>query len=293
MTGDVIEGFQVQAKGTPAMSVTIVQGTAGVTTGTYPDSFRYWIANDTTTGTPAGESVTISPASASNPRITTVGAFVNESQTFATSPVNQPGGWTAFAVDGSPNASPSGPNSSAIQSAVGAGNPYIILADVLVGTNVTQINSGNITDRRNMMYPIATGPGIFGANGAMVSWTPTMTNLSIGNGSIDARAVQVGKVVKFRMLITLGSTSSVGTNPTFTLPVTSVATPNSLFPLGTCFIDNNGGSGFNGFFTWQSTTVAGFRSWDVNNNSVSLTATAPVTWASGYKLYGEGEYEAA
>lgn len=149
LTGDVIEGFQVQAKATPNMSVTVGQGSAGISSGTYPDNFRYWIANDTTSGSPAGESVTITTASSSNPRIDTIVAYVNEGGTFSTSPVNQPGGWTAAAVAGTPASSPSAPSGATIQSAIGAGNPYIVLANVLVGTSVTQINSGNITDLRS------------------------------------------------------------------------------------------------------------------------------------------------
>lgn len=134
------------------MAIVVGQGTAGITTGTYPTSFKYWIANTTTTGAPAGESVTITTASASNPRIDTIVAYVNESATFTASPVNFPTGWTAVAVAGTPNASPSAPSGATIQATVGAGNPYILLADVLVGTSVTQINTGNITDRRNMIF---------------------------------------------------------------------------------------------------------------------------------------------
>jgi len=54
------------------------------------------------------------------------------------------------AVAGTPNASPSAPSGATIQAAVGASNPYIVLANVLVGTSVTQINSSNITDLRTM-----------------------------------------------------------------------------------------------------------------------------------------------
>lgn len=131
------------------MTVVVGQGCAGIDAGTYPTSFKYWIANTTTTGTPAGESVTITTASASNPRIDTIVAYVNESATFTTSPVNFPTGFTLAAVAGTPNASPSAPSGATIQAAVGASNPYMVLADVLVGTSVTQINSGNITDRRS------------------------------------------------------------------------------------------------------------------------------------------------
>ncbi len=42
-----------------------------------------------------------------------------------------------ISVDGTPAASPSAPSSSTIQSAVGAGNPYIVLANVTVNSGAT------------------------------------------------------------------------------------------------------------------------------------------------------------
>jgi hypothetical protein len=130
------------------MSITVGQGTAGIPTGVYPNIYHYWIANTTTTGTPAGESVAISTADGSNPRITTIVGYVDQAASFNDSPANFPGGFTLAAVDGTPAGSPTAPSGATIQAAVGGSNPYIILADVLVGTGVTQINSGNITDRR-------------------------------------------------------------------------------------------------------------------------------------------------
>ena len=56
--------------------------------------------------------------------------------------------------------------------------------------------------------------------GTYTSWTPTLTNITIGNGTVTAAYVQIGKHIHAQIRITLGSTSTVGGNPGFSLPVT-------------------------------------------------------------------------
>jgi len=128
---------------------------------------------------------------------------------------------------------------------------------------------------------------------AWQSWTPTLTNLTLGNGSSVGTYIQIGKTVFFKWIFAIGTTSAVGTAPTISLPVTSVATPDVTFPLGTCIYDNNGGSGFNGLFMWASTTTTALYTLDTSNNFTAYSATNPTAYASGHKIYGQGVYEAA
>jgi hypothetical protein len=148
LTGDVIEGMQVQALASPAMSVIVGQGSCRISTGSYPSSYGYFGAIDTTTGSPAGESVTIGTAPTSNSRIDAVVAYVDTTITPSSGTANNPGMLKVVAVAGTVASSPSAPSNSTIQAAVGASNPYIKLANVLVGTNVIQINNGNVSDLR-------------------------------------------------------------------------------------------------------------------------------------------------
>jgi hypothetical protein len=140
----VIEGMAVAQSASPAMSINVANGSAAIPTGTYPSSYDYYVANNTS----GGESVTIATANTSNPRIDLIVCYVNLSATFSDSPVNNPGAMVYAAVAGTPGATPAAPNSSAIQTAIGASNPYLILGEVLVGANVTQILNSNITDLR-------------------------------------------------------------------------------------------------------------------------------------------------
>lgn len=132
-----------------------------------------------------------------------------------------------------------------------------------------------------------------GDNLTWTSWTPTWVNLTVGNGTNSFKYTRVGNTILFKGLFTLGGTSSIGTGPTFTLPVTSVATLNALFPIATFIYDNNGGSGFNGYIGHASTTTGKLYTWDTNNNLAQVTATVPTAFGTNHKLHIQGFYEAA
>ena len=52
------------------------------------------------------------------------------------------------------------------------------------------------------------------------TWSPSYSNLSVGNGTASAIYAYTGmKTVTAHWYLTLGSTSSVGTSPTLTLPI--------------------------------------------------------------------------
>ncbi|MGO4470326.1 hypothetical protein AB4Y95_00105 [Arthrobacter sp. M-10] len=169
--GDVIEGFQVVANGTPNMTVLVQPGSGRVTTGTYPASYGYLISHDTAL---PGESVTIATAAAS-PRIDYVLAYIDKSVAGSTSGgnVNNTNNVLKFAsVAGTPSGSPVVPTLSQIQTAIGPANPYIILAQVAVGASVSTITNPNITDLRvfaTSRNALALGSSSYVDNGCV--WT--------------------------------------------------------------------------------------------------------------------------
>lgn len=157
-TGDVFEGLNVAAQSSPNMTVKVNPGTAKITTGSTPSKQSYLVRLDTS----GGADVTITTANGSNPRRDLIVAYYDVAVIDASNP-NNPGALKFAAVAGTPAASPADPNSTAIQTAVGASNPYIILARVLVGTGVTQITSGNVTDLRVLAGPVVPDGSIDGS----------------------------------------------------------------------------------------------------------------------------------
>lgn len=144
LTGDVLgsTSLQVTQNSPAAMNVLILPGDFKIYTG----------ANYSYTGwNTANVTLTISTADLSNPRITTVVAYVDKSASTSASPPNNPGIIKVKAVDGTPGAIPVAPSGATIQSSVGAANPYIVLADVRVNAAVTSILTANITDRRTQL----------------------------------------------------------------------------------------------------------------------------------------------
>lgn len=122
------------------MNVTVAIGNGLISTGT---GFARRIATDAT------NTVSLTAASTANPRIDAVVAYIDNGVTPSTSVVDNTNGILKFkSVAGSPAATPVAPTASAIQSSVGAGNPYMVLAYVAVAKNATA--AGAITDVRKI-----------------------------------------------------------------------------------------------------------------------------------------------
>lgn len=122
------------------MNVTVAIGNGLISTGT---GFARRIATDAT------NTVSLTAASTANPRVDAVVAYIDNAVTPTTSVVDNTNGVLKFkSVAGSPAATPSAPTAQTIQSSVGAGNPYMVLAYVAVAKNATA--AGAITDVRKI-----------------------------------------------------------------------------------------------------------------------------------------------
>lgn len=118
------------------------------------------------------------------------------------------------------------------------------------------------------------------------AYTPTLSNVTLGNGTLSCAYVQFGKTVHFRIKLTLGSTSAITGAPTFTLPVTAVAA--RAFSFAASAYDSSAGNPHFGLDAMNTTTTVFFR-----QGNTSLSSTVPFTWATGDELYVSGTYEAA
>lgn len=129
------------------------------------------------------------------------------------------------------------------------------------------------------------------------SWSPTLTNLTLGSGgTVIAYYREVGKSVDFYFDFTFGTGSAVGTDPSFSLPVPV----SGMYPVGNS-------SSFPGFsvlldasVNWKqammqltSTTVVKFFYWNSVGSAQQITATVPHTWNAGDKFIASGTYRRA
>jgi hypothetical protein len=119
---------------------------------------------------------------------------------------------------------------------------------------------------------------------AWISYTPTTGNLTLGNGTISAEYNVVGKTIFLAIRFTLGSTSSITANPTFTLPSGFTSAPLSTFsPVGTGLATISSTS-----YIMTTVAISSNRVASVVNNSsgtyafaADISSTVPATWATG------------
>lgn len=137
-----------------------------------------------------------------------------------------------------------------------------------------------------------------GTGWTWASWTPTYTNLTVGNGTSTARFIQIGKTVFFRLSVVFGTTSAVSGSVTFTFPVTSIAytgtATTQTIAMGS--YNNAGTAVYQGGCIWASTTTANMLALKVDgtySQLVVLSATVPFTFGSGAEIFMQGSYEAA
>ena len=94
--------------------------------------------------------VAVNAASTANPRMDSVVAYIDKSVSASTSVVdNTDLGIVKFkSVAGTPASAPTAPSTATIQSSIGAGNPYMVLANVTVPKSSSAASSFTITDMR-------------------------------------------------------------------------------------------------------------------------------------------------
>jgi hypothetical protein len=149
-TGNVLDGGLLVTQNSPlAMNVEVSGGDARIPYSDY--AYTAWI--------PAGspETVTVTTANPSNPRIDRLVMYVDRGETPSSATANNPTLCKLMLVAGTPAGSPSRPSNGTVDTAV-SNNPYIDLADIRVNAGVTQITDANITDTRVLVgAPIADG----------------------------------------------------------------------------------------------------------------------------------------
>lgn len=135
-----------------------------------------------------------------------------------------------------------------------------------------------------------------GSTLAWQSWTPTLANITQGNGTLKCYYTQVGKIVFCRFYFLLGNTSAIGTGPTFTVPV-AANTRYDVQCVGHIMLeDASAGSntGVLGFNTSQTVMlISAMNAAGSYAIRQGITSTVPFTWTTSDYLAANFSYEAA
>lgn len=174
----------------------------------------------------------------------------------------------------------------------------------LVTVGGIQLNNGVITTA-NAVTATAIADGAVqpkalvagtGSGWAWASWTPSWTNLVVGNGTVTAKYVQIGKNVFYRVDLLLGTTTAVGSVPYFSLPVTMSAVSQNT-PIGMATYVDAATANYNGRVFRDSNNTDGLLVVDVVSGTygtpTALTASVPFAFGAADRIIADGFYEAA
>lgn len=210
-TGNVLDGGLLVTQNSPlGMNVKVSGGDARIPYSDY--AYTAWI--------PAGspETVTVTTANPSNPRIDRLVMYVDRGATPSSATANNPTLCKLMLVAGTPAGSPSRPSNGTVNTAV-SNNPYIDLADIRVNAGVTQITNANITDTRVLVgAPIADGAISFSKLLSTIFSGQVTTQANAGSAGGNMYYINLGGI---KMLWgTSASKTTSGVNSfAFTLPV--------------------------------------------------------------------------
>jgi hypothetical protein len=127
------------------------------------------------------------------------------------------------------------------------------------------------------------------------NYTPSWANFTAGSATVSAEFSMDGKTVNYRIGVTLNG-STMGSNPTYTLPVTSSTNHSTDDVIGQVGILDNGSDDYQGRSRWLTTTTAGLS---ISNaagtyiTEVGFSSTVPMTWTNNDRFTVNGSYKAA
>ena len=155
----------------------------------------------------------------------------------------------------------------------------------------TQLADGSVTtakiaDNTVTNAKLSTTAGEVG--GAWLTYTPTFTGFSLGNGTMTAKHTKIGKTIIGRIYIVAGSTSATTSAITFTLPTT---------PVGLASAEPIGQSSYKFFYgsvLYNATNTATIRWYTVSGSGIKeslFSSSSPDTMASGVIITINFTYE--
>jgi hypothetical protein len=153
--------------------------------------------------------------------------------------------------------------------------------------NMSYLKDTNSTEYYSGSAWVAVGA----SNPSWTTWTPTINNLTQGNGTLTARYIQVGKVVNFFISFTFGSTSSMTGAMNFSLPVSSSQNIFTIYGIA----DDVGNVGYPLFAQVESNTayVRAINTSGTYASATNVSATIPFTWGNTDRFNFSGSYEVA
>ena len=125
--------------------------------------------------------------------------------------------------------------------------------------------------------------------GAWKSWSPTLTNITIGNGAVSAFYCQFGDVVHWTFRLNLGSTTSFGGSIYFSCPVVP-DNSTQYQPTGNVWLHENGSYIYNGHAMIVGDDIFIYADDELGTytRSINVNGSIPFTWGTSDNIYAAG-----
>lgn len=179
-------------------------------------------------------------------------------------------------------------------------NTYLMEQAVMTFANATARDTALPTPNEGMVaylegsnhFTIYDGTQWVVFDTAWNTFTPSYTNVTVGNGSSVARYIQIGKVVHMHVRFTLGTTSAITGVPGISLPVN---TPSGRLHtgFGNCTNGTNNFALETRYSGITQTQAYVFNIVSTYLARANISATVPFTWASTHSFDFNLTYEAA
>jgi hypothetical protein len=140
--------------------------------------------------------------------------------------------------------------------------------------------------------------GILVPSGSWINFTPTFTNLTVGNATLTGKYINVNKTVFFYVQVNFGTTTSMGNAATLTLPVSAASIAASQGGIYQITFQDHGVGTFDGSLQALNNTATTLRFGGVNSAGTyttyaETTSTVPIGWGQFDSIYISGMYEVA
>jgi hypothetical protein len=132
--------------------------------------------------------------------------------------------------------------------------------------------------------------------GTYTAYTPTLTNLTIGNGTLSAKYLRVGKMCHVEISVVFGSTTSItGAGPQITVPFNAAVLGNYHYAANTTFQDSGTANTIGGavFVSVNSLYLVALLTNGTYMAESAVTATVPFTWTTNDRITISHVYEVA
>jgi hypothetical protein len=123
-----------------------------------------------------------------------------------------------------------------------------------------------------------------------VAYSPTISGLTLGNGTISTRYQAIGKTYILNITVTLGSTSAITGDLRFALPTSA-----NKFSAGSTWLEDVSVGVYTGTALINTTDIY-VRATATNatyGTTSNLSSTVPFTWATGDNIIVQATFEAA